>query len=140
MDGDLAMQVLKSFVLASVAGLSASAAAEAADLPVKAKAVEYVKVCSLYDAGFYFIPGTDTCIRIGGQVRADYSFFSGGTNIQNWGSNQAFQDRATDYYFSRGRAYLNVDVRQQTDYGVLRSYAIVKFDYSTPNGTAAVTQ
>ena len=48
--------------------------AQAADLPVKAKAVEYVKVCSLYGAGFWYIPGTDTCIKIGGAVRVDTAF------------------------------------------------------------------
>ena len=26
-------------------------------------AVEYVKVCSLYGAGFFYIPGTDTCVN-----------------------------------------------------------------------------
>jgi Porin subfamily len=134
------MKIVKSFLLASAAGLAAVAGAEAADLPVKARAAEYVKICSLYGVGFYYIPGTDTCIRIGGQVRAEYSFFAGGSHIQNWGSNQAFQDRATDYYFSRGRAYLNMDVRQQTDYGVLRSYAVVKWEYPTATGTAAATQ
>ncbi len=30
----------------------------------EAKPVEYVKVCSLYGAGFYYVPGTDTCLRI----------------------------------------------------------------------------
>ena len=40
--------------------------AQAADLPVKAKAVEYVRICSLYGAGFFYIPGTDTCIKLGG--------------------------------------------------------------------------
>ena len=45
--------------------------AQAADLPVKAKAVEYVKVCSLYGAGFYYIPGTDTCIKLGGYLRVE---------------------------------------------------------------------
>lgn len=45
--------------------------AQAADLPLKAKAVEYVRVYSLYGAGFYYIPGTDTCIRIGGYLRAE---------------------------------------------------------------------
>ena len=34
-------------------------------VPVKAKPVEYVKVCSLYGAGFYYIPGTDTCVFLG---------------------------------------------------------------------------
>ena len=33
---------------------------------LKAKPVQYVKICSLYGAGFYYIPGTDTCIKIGG--------------------------------------------------------------------------
>jgi hypothetical protein len=40
--------------------------AQAADLPVKVKAVEYVRICSLYGAGFFYIPGTDTCIKLGG--------------------------------------------------------------------------
>jgi Porin subfamily len=31
-----------------------------------AEPVEYVKVCSLYGTGFYYIPGTDTCLRVGG--------------------------------------------------------------------------
>ncbi len=128
------MRVFKSFLLASAAGLAVNAGAAAADLPVKAKAVEYVKVCSLYGVGFYYIPGTDTCIRIGGQLRTEYSFFAGGTHVQNWGSNQAFQDRATDYYFNRNRAYINTDVRSQTEYGVLRAYSVVKFEFSTPSG------
>src|SRR5262249_40130354 len=29
-----------------------------------ASAVEYVKVCSLYGAGFFYLPGTDTCIDV----------------------------------------------------------------------------
>src|SRR5712671_1979976 len=48
-----------------------------ADLPVKAKAVEYVKVCSLYGAGFFYIPGTDTCIKLGGYLRVDTTFNGG---------------------------------------------------------------
>jgi hypothetical protein len=130
------MKVVRSFLLASVAGLAVSAGAEAADLPVKAKAAEYVKICTLYGVGFYYIPGTDTCIRIGGQLRAEYSFFAGGSHIQNWGSNQAFQDRAEDYWYNRSRVYLNMDVRQQTEYGLLRSYAVVKWEFATTSGNA----
>ncbi|TAK49077.1 MAG: hypothetical protein EPO23_06460, partial [Xanthobacteraceae bacterium] len=48
------MKMIKSLLLGSAAGLVAIAGAQAADLPVKAKAVEYVKVCSLYGAGFYY--------------------------------------------------------------------------------------
>ncbi len=60
------MKMVKSLILGSAAGLVAMSGAQAADLPVKAKAVEYVRICSLYGAGFYYIPGTDTCIKIGG--------------------------------------------------------------------------
>ena len=63
------MKMVKSLLLGSAAGLVAVAGAQAADLPVKAKPVQYVKICSLYGAGFYYIPGTDTCLKIGGWVR-----------------------------------------------------------------------
>jgi hypothetical protein len=46
------MNMIKSLILGSAAGLAALSGAQAADLPVKAKAVEYVRVCSLYGAGF----------------------------------------------------------------------------------------
>ncbi len=65
------MKMVKSLALGSVAGLLAVGGAQAADLPLKAKAVEYVRICSLYGAEFYYIPGTDTCIKLGGFLRAD---------------------------------------------------------------------
>ena len=52
------MKTIKGLILGSAASILAMGAAQAADLPVKAKAVEYVKICSLYGAGFYYIPGT----------------------------------------------------------------------------------
>jgi hypothetical protein len=44
------------------------------DLPLggpKLAPVEYVRVCDVYGAGFFYIPGTDTCLKIGGSVRVD---------------------------------------------------------------------
>ena len=70
------MKTIKGLILGSAAAVVAmSGAAQAADLPIKAKAVEYVRVCSLYGAGFYYIPGTDTCIKLGGYLRADVLTF-----------------------------------------------------------------
>src|SRR6202020_1880995 len=74
------MKMVKSLLLGTAAGLVAVTAGQAADLPVKAKPVEYVKVCSLYGAGFYYMPGTDLCLKIGGWVRAEYG----------WGYNGSF--------------------------------------------------
>ena len=63
------MKMVKSLLLGSAAGLVAVTVGHAADLPVKAKPIQYVKVCSLYGAGFYYMPGTDPCIKIGGWAR-----------------------------------------------------------------------
>src|ERR1051326_6065360 len=68
------MKMVKSLLLGTAAGLVGVAGAQAADLPVKAKPVEYVKVCSVYGEGFFYIPGTDTCMKIGGYVRQNFIF------------------------------------------------------------------
>ena len=73
------MKMVKSLLLGSAAGVVAMAGAQAADLPVKAKPVQYVKICSLYGAGFWYIPGTDTCIKLGGWVRTEYVMNAGGS-------------------------------------------------------------
>ncbi len=78
------MKMVKSLLLGSAAGLVAVTAGQAADLPVKAKPVEYVKVCSLYGAGFYYMPGTDMCIKVGGWMR--FQVTDGNTNgSTTWG-------------------------------------------------------
>jgi hypothetical protein len=69
---------MRSILLGSAAGLVAVTGTQAADLPVKAKPVEYVKICNLYGAGFYYIPGSDICLKIGGYVRGQYAWNSSG--------------------------------------------------------------
>src|SRR5438552_9475964 len=93
------MNLAKSLMLGTAAGLVALTGAQAADLPVKAKAVEYVKVCSLYGAGFWYIPGTDTCIKIGGAVRVDTSFNGPTYDFPLWqGGAGASQAYGKNYY------------------------------------------
>ena len=85
---------------------------------MKAKAVEYVKICSLYGAGFYYIPGTDTCIKLGGYLRAEVALNSNSDfNFQASGNNGA-RNRLTNYYTIRAREDLNIDTRTATGYGV----------------------
>jgi Porin subfamily len=125
------MKMVKSLLLGSAAGLVAVTAGQAADLPVKAKPVEYVKVCSLYGAGFYYIPGTDTCIKIGGFLRTEWNIHAFGSfgTFQN-GAN-GLQLRTEDNYVTRARASLTTDVREQTSYGTLRAYLAAGWQYST---------
>ncbi len=69
------MKLAKSLLLGSATAFVAVAGANAADLPSKKAApATYVKVCDAYGAGFYTIPGSDTCVRITGKVRADFAF------------------------------------------------------------------
>jgi len=90
------MKTMKSLVLGSAAALVAMSGAQAADLPVKAKAVEYVKACSLYGAGFYYIPGTDTCIKFGGYLRVDVLANSNSDNTGNVTPQGSAKNRLTN--------------------------------------------
>jgi hypothetical protein len=139
------MKMVKSLLLGSAAGLVAVAGAQAADLPVKAKPVEYVKVCSLYGAGFFYIPGTDTCLKIGGAVRvqAEFNAGAGGVPVGLGSSVEAPQGQFTrsgtnDVNF-RNRIYFSVDARQQTEYGTLRTYFRFGVSQTTPADAVAGT-
>jgi hypothetical protein len=61
---------LKSLLLGSAAALVAFSGARAADAVIaEPEPVEYVRVCDAYGAGYFYIPGTETCLKIGGFVR-----------------------------------------------------------------------
>src|SRR5256885_2334459 len=122
------MAMGKRFLLGSAAGLVAVAAAEAADLPVKAKPVQYVKICTLYGEGFYYIPGSDICLKIGGYVRADYGWNVRGARTPNYTGAGGAQDRSVSPYSTRHRAHFNFDSRTQTAYGTLRTYVAVHIE------------
>lgn len=126
------MNIAKSLMLGTAAGFVALSGAQAADLPVKAKAVEYVKICSLYGAGFYYIPGTDTCIRIGGALRLDTAFNGTTYDVPFWqgGANGAGTYNKS-YFSTRERLNLFIDTRTSTEYGVVRTYANLQFDFAT---------
>jgi Porin subfamily len=132
------MKTVKSLILGSAAGLLAMSGAQAADLPIKAKAVEYVRVCSLYGAGFYYIPGTDTCIKLGGYLRADGIVNAGGDFGGQFTGVNAAHNRYSNYYYARSREDLNIDTRTATEYGVVRTFADLTFSWTTgtyaPNG------
>src|SRR4029079_1189036 len=130
MNGDWVMRI-KSFLIGCVGGLIALTSAQAADLPVKAKPVEYVKICSLYGVGFYYIPGTDMCIKVGGYVRSQVEW--GSTQGLPFGSSynglytasnfpNAFFNRQSDNIQFTGRAMLTADARNQSEYGTIRAY------------------
>ena len=133
------MKMVNSLLLTAAAGLVAVSGAQAADLPVKAKPVEYVKVCSLYGVGFYYIPGTDICMKIGGYVR--YQLNTGMGNSISFGpftTSSGFNTRATgDDLGQRVRVTVAQDTRQQTAYGTLRTYLVLGWTHDTPSSTTS---
>jgi hypothetical protein len=113
------MKLVKSLLLGSAAGFAAVAGAQAADLPVrKAEAVEYVRVCSTYGAGFFYVPGTDSCLRVSGRVRAEVGYLEPFT-------------RADNAIAFRTRGRINVDHRTATAYGLLRTYIRYELERNT---------
>jgi hypothetical protein len=133
------MKMVKSLLLGSAAGLVAVTAGQAADLPVKAKPVEYVKVCSLYGAGFYYMPGTDLCLKIGGWARAEAGYgFNGNLTWGPFAGN--VNNRTTSNIVFRARGYITADAREQTAYGTARGYIAVGLSTSDVGLNTAANQ
>jgi hypothetical protein len=123
------MKMVKSLILGSAAGLVAMSGAQAADLPVKAKAVEYVRICSLYGAGFFYIPGTDTCIKLGGYLRVDTTFNGQIYGGPAWSADLGQGNRYRHSFDARARMALTVDTRTATEYGVVRTFGQADFQF-----------
>src|SRR5262245_23115381 len=122
------MTITKRTLLGSAAALIVIGSVQAADLPVKAKPVQYVKICSLYGEGFFYIPGSEICLKIGGYVQADYGWNRAGSGQPHYTGGNGAQDRTVNPYSSRHRAHFNFDSRTQTAYGTLRTYVAVHFE------------
>ncbi|MEM1038859.1 MAG: porin [Pseudomonadota bacterium] len=104
---------LKSLLLGSAAAMIAVSGAQAADAPIaEPEPVEYVRVCDMYGSGWFYIPGTETCLSIRGQARVEYDYdtredsLDGESSEGDWGY----------------RARVNIQARNETDLGPLNSY------------------
>ncbi|GGB56340.1 outer membrane protein [Roseibium aquae] len=106
----------KGLMLAAAAATAATGAS-AADLPVAPEPVDYVRVCDVYGTGFFYLPGTETCLKIGGRVRTELRFF----DFDNEGGSAWDADADVSTGF-RARGYFNFDSRTQTEFGLLRTY------------------
>jgi len=134
------MKMVKSLLLGSAAGLVATAGAQAADLPVKAKPVQYVKICSLYGVGFYYIPGTDMCLKIGGWTRFEAAYGTNNSSVGAWVGDA--NNRTTNNVWYRVRGYITADAREQTEFGTVRGYLAVGVSTSsvTNSGSNSANQ
>jgi hypothetical protein len=137
----------KALLLGCAAGIVAATGAHAADLPVKAKPVQYVKICTLYGDGYYYIPGSDTCIKFSGYVRADYGYNAGGGDAGSGivpGTTVTATDglftRASSHFASAHRGAFQIDTRTQTQYGTLRTYTDFRLENRIGADFATITR
>jgi hypothetical protein len=101
------IRIIDALVLGSAAAFTYTSGAYAADavMAPEPEPVEYVRICDAYGAGFFYIPGTETCLQISGFVRYQIA-----TDTVTKGWNKAVAAR------------VNFDARSETDWGTLRSY------------------
>ena len=117
---------IKTLLLGSAAALLVTGGAQAADLSI-AESVEYVRVCDAFGVGYWYIPGTDTCIKIGGFVQFDLKFQSAG-----WEFDDGTNSHSSHWKFVT-EAGVNFTAKSMTEYGALVGYVAFK-GVADPNG------
>ncbi|TCM57805.1 porin-like protein [Rhizobium sp. PP-F2F-G48] len=110
---------IKSLLLGSAAALAAVSGAHAADAIVAAEpeAMEYVRVCDAFGTGYFYIPGTETCLKIGGYVRTQLEYNDDSYGIRDNGDVNAYS-----------RGYLTIEAKNDTEFGALSSYINIQAD------------
>jgi len=108
-----------STLLLSSAALVVAGTAYAADLPAKKGAPAAKTGCPAFGAGFFQVPGSDTCLGIGGFVRSNNSW------------TVSTVSRGTAPYSLDGAAYLYFDAKNNTDIGTVSSYIAFYGDSSS---------
>jgi opacity protein-like surface antigen len=112
---------IKSLLLGSAAALAAVSGAQAADAIVAAEPepMEYVRVCDAFGTGYFYIPGTETCLKVGGRVRFDAQY----GNVYN----------GADGTFTNTRAEIYLNSASDTEWGALKTNIVARFDYNPHN-------
>ncbi|MBB6483218.1 porin [Rhizobium lusitanum] len=116
---------IKSLLLGSAAALAAVSGAHAADAIVAAEPepLEYVRICDAYGAGYFFIPGTETCLKVGGLVRTEGKWYD------------AYNPNTHNGTIWHTRAQLSLDTASDTEYGPLKTNTVIRWDWQEGNTT-----
>ncbi|TIT83886.1 MAG: porin, partial [Mesorhizobium sp.] len=128
---------IKSLLLGSAAALIAVSGARAADAVVVAEPepAEYVKICDVYGAGYFYIPGTETCLRIGGYVRYDISAGDVGS-FDGARSTDVLNGKDQGTWHKNARFALKTWTGQETELGTLKTYTETRFNFNNANDYA----
>ena len=107
---------IRMVLLASAAAFAASTPVLAADAIVAAEPepVEYVRVCDAYGTGYFYIPGTETCLKIEGYIRFQVNVGEDVGGDSDW-------DAVT-------RGQVQFTAKSDTEYGPLTGVIVMQFN------------
>ncbi|MBN9245681.1 MAG: porin [Mesorhizobium sp.] len=110
--------------------------ARAADAVVVAEPepAEYVKICDVYGAGYFYIPGTETCLRVGGYIRYDAGLGDIGS-FDGAKTTDRLNGKVQDTWHKNARFSLKTWTGQETELGTLKTYTETRFNYSGETGS-----
>lgn len=154
------MKLLVHLATSSALIMAVSTARAADPIVAEPEPMDYVKVCDMYGAGFFYIPGTETCLRISGYVDVQYEYSTYDHNYFNYQVTIGIAEDAgiadiseaetveqlvlienvteRKHSSSTGEpvylARVNFDAREETDLGVLRSYVRLEGEGTNEGG------
>lgn len=104
---------------------------KAADVALpEAEPVEYVRVCDAFGEGYFYLPGTDTCMKLGGYV---YAQAKGGDDVYARTAKDRDGGRT---WRTETRAHVLVATASETELGTLRSHIELRSDYDDGSDSA----
>lgn len=120
--------LLATSALALLASGAVASAADAIPTPEAAVAAEgssYVRVCDAFGTGYFYIPGSETCLRVGGQIE-----FSAGYD--------SFQDEG----YTATEARIDIETAQDSEFGAIKTKLRISSDvnldgYTIPSAWGA---
>ncbi|KRB61960.1 hypothetical protein ASE04_20890 [Rhizobium sp. Root708] len=127
---------IRMMLISSAAALAAVSGAQAADAIVAAEpeAVEYVRVCDAYGTGYFYIPGTETCLKISGYIRTQVN---AGPNASATTGNGSTVANNSDWdMYTRGQVQFTA--KSDTEYGPLTGVIVLQTNADNASSQAAV--
>ncbi|OKP64464.1 hypothetical protein BTE77_34630 [Ensifer adhaerens] len=140
---------IKSSLLGSAAALTLVSGDHAADAIIAAEPepMEYVRVCDAFGMGYFYVPSTETCLKIGGFVRFQTDFGRDAADNRWNGEENAvggdadgnrIMGQSTSDWDAFSRAYISFDAKSDTEYGTLTGFFAAEFNADTDAGDSLI--
>lgn len=113
------MRMRRMPLVLAAAIAAADAGADEAIVAAEPQPTAYVRVCDAFGMGHLYIPGTETCLKIGGYLRVEAE--GGDPNRQD-----TYPGGGGDSWSTRSRLNLRMGTATDTEFGALSTFAEAK--------------